>query len=156
MRTTALQWALGCFLTGAGVLMLVAPHQFSAAGYDALRPALPWWAGAFCLAGVGLVAAPVFALRRILQVAAHAAAGAALCSLSVSFASVGVWGSAAAYAVLGATTMAAGLVQGRPRAGAQRCPDALMVAMAVVALLHALMLLALPAAYRGPTYDPIR
>src|SRR5688500_1303715 len=156
MRTTSLQWALGCFLTGAGVLMLVAPHQFTAAGYDALRPALPWWAGAFCLAGVGLVAAPVFALRRVLQIAAHTAAGGALCSLSVSFASVGVWGSAAGYAVLGAAAIAAGLFHGRPSATGWRRPDALMVAMAVVALLHGVMLLALPAAFRAPTYDPIR
>src|SRR5687768_2339366 len=136
MRTTALQWALGCFLTGAGVLMLVAPHQFTAAGYDALRPVLPWWAGAFCIAGVGLVSAPVFALRRTLQLAAHAAAGIVLCALAFSFGLVGIFGSCVGYAVLGLATLGAGLMERHSSGGTTaRRPDALMLAMAVVALL---------------------
>jgi signal transduction histidine kinase len=160
MRTTSLAWALGAFLVGVGVLMLVSPHQFSAAGYDALRPALPWWAGAFCLAGTALLAAPVFALRRSLRLVAHAAASVALFSLAVSFSLPGIWGSAAAYAVLGVATLAAGVIS-RSAAGAapdgqRRGPDLLVAAMAAVALLHAAGLLALPTSYRAPTYDPIR
>ena len=166
MRTTSLEWALGTFLAGAGVLMLVAPHQFSAAGYDALRPALPWWASAFCLAGIALVAAPVFAFRRPLRLAAHAAAGIVLCSLALSFAAPGVWGSSAGYFILGLATLGSGLVQHRrpleAREAAEeeqeegRRQDALMVAMAAIALLHGLALLGLPAAFRAPTYDAIR
>ena len=156
MRTTSLEWAMGAFLSGVGVLMLVAPHQFSAPGYDALRPALPWWASAFCLAGVALVSSPVFVLRRALRLAAHAAGGALLCGLGLSFAVPGIWGSAAAYAVLGLATIATGLLPPDARDESARSPDALMLAIAVVALLHGAALLALPTAYRAPTYDPIR
>ena len=162
MRTTSLEWAMGAFLAGAGVLMLVAPHQFSASGYDTLRPALPWWASAYCIAGVGLVAVPVFVLRRALRLAAHALAGVLLCSLGLSFAAPWIWGSAASYVVLGLATVAAGFVPPEAPAArdlpapSERHQDALMLALVVVALLHGLGLVALPLSYRVPTYDPIR
>src|SRR5688500_10131987 len=135
MRTTSLEWAMGAFLAGAGVLMLVAPHQFSAPGYDTLRPALPWWASALCIAGVGLVAVPVFVLRRALRLAMHALAGILLCSLGISFAVPAIWGSAVSYVVLGLATIAAGLVPPEAPAArevpatAERRQDALMLAL---------------------------
>ena len=180
MRTTSLEWALGIFLTGAGILMLVAPHQFSAVGYDALRPALPWWATGFCLCGVALLAVPVFALGRGPRLAGHTAATVALWSLARAFVEAEIWGSAAEYAVLGVATLATGLTRAggaspptRENSGSTRTEpaglartqpvfwrvgraDSLTLAMAAIALLHGIGPLALPGAYRAPAYDPIR
>ena len=46
--TATLQWLVGLFCAVIGTLMLVAPHQFTAAAYSALKPHLPLW-GAFFL-----------------------------------------------------------------------------------------------------------
>ena len=160
MRTTSLEWALGIFIAGVGTFMLVAPHQFSAGGYDAVRPALPWWGAGFCLAGMALLAVPVYALAHWLRLAAHTIAAAALWSLAFSFGATGIWGSAAGYAVLGAASASAALAPAGPHAplapAGRRRPDLLALAMGAIALLHSVALLAIPAAYRVPTYDPIR
>jgi hypothetical protein len=88
--------------------MLVAPHQFSAPGYDALRRQLPWWGITCCLAGAGLLAACVFALPRWLRLVTHVAAALALALLALGLALTGIWGSTLGYALLALGTGAAG------------------------------------------------
>jgi signal transduction histidine kinase len=107
---SSFQWATGVFLAATGALMLVAPHQFGAPGYDALRPQLPWWGTAFCLAGGGLLAARIVLPGRWLLLATHTAAATLLVLLARAFALTAIWGSAAGYALLGLAALAAGLM----------------------------------------------
>src|SRR5689334_6399881 len=83
--TATLQWLVGLFCASIGTLMLVAPHQFAAAAYSALRPHLPWWGAFFLLGGASLIGVAALRPRRLLVMAAHVWAGLALISLSGGF-----------------------------------------------------------------------
>jgi signal transduction histidine kinase len=156
MRTTSLAWALGTVLAGAGTFMLVAPHRFSAPAYDLLRPALAWWGIAFCLAGVSLLASPVYALARWTRIIAHLLAAAVLGALACSFANAAIWDVAAAHALLVAAILYAGLSWRRLELGG----DLLTWALGGMGIVHGGVLLVgsfiAPAVLHAPFYDTIR
>src|SRR3954453_22069694 len=83
--TATLQWLVGLFCAVIGTLMLVAPHQFAAAAYSALRPHLPWWGAFFLLGGISLLGVAARRPGRAVVIIAHVWAGLALISLSGGF-----------------------------------------------------------------------
>src|SRR5688500_11191571 len=101
IRLVSLQWAIGayCFLIGA--LMFVAPHQFDAPTFDALRQLLRLWGVLFLLTGTGLVVASTLVVSRVVPILAHLTGGVALLALAYGFAATGSWTGLVVYAVLG-------------------------------------------------------
>ena len=113
--TATLQWLVGLFCACIGTLMLVAPHQFEAAAYAALKPHLPWWGVCFLVGGAGLIGVAALRPRRAVVIAAHVWAGLALISLSVGFIATSHLPGISNYAILGLGTMIVVLVPRRWR-----------------------------------------
>src|SRR6185369_4112199 len=113
--TATLQWLVGLFCAGIGTLMLVAPHQFAAAAYSALKPHLPWWGAFFLVGGSGLMGVAALRPRRLVVVAAHTWAGLALISLSGGFIASSHLPGISNYAILGIGTILVVLVPHRWR-----------------------------------------
>src|SRR3954467_13658981 len=111
--TATLQWLGGLFCAGIGTLMLVAPHQFAAAAYSALKPHLPWWGAFFLVRGSSLIGVAALRPRRLAGVAAHIWAGLALISLSGGFIASSHLPGISNYAILGIGTIVAVLVPHR-------------------------------------------
>src|SRR3954467_4308031 len=113
--TATLQWLVGLFCAGIGTLMLVAPHQFAAAAYSALKPHLPWWGAFFLVGGSSLIGVAALRPRRLVAVAAHIWAGLALISLSGGFIASSHLPGISNYAILGFGTIVISLVPHRLR-----------------------------------------
>ncbi|MBI3979602.1 MAG: hypothetical protein HY331_15585, partial [Chloroflexi bacterium] len=119
----SLQLAVGVFCATISTLMLVAPHQLSAAAYAPIQPYLAWWGVAFLLAGCALISAAASIIRGLPALAAHLVGGALLLGLAAGFATTGTWAGVVNYGVLGLGTAIAGfLAQGSGAGG--RGPDA--------------------------------
>src|SRR3982751_5574306 len=91
MRIVSLHWAVGTYCLLVGALMFVAPHQFDAPTYDAVRPLLRAWGALFLLSGAGLVVAATLVVSRSVSILAHVSASIALLALAYGFAITGSW-----------------------------------------------------------------
>ena len=88
--------------------MLVAPHQFAAAAYSALKPHLPWWGAFFLVGGASLIGVAALRPRRSVVIGAHVWAGLALISLSGGFIASSHLPGISNYAILGLGTIVVG------------------------------------------------
>jgi signal transduction histidine kinase len=158
------RWAAGTFCAALGALMLVTPHQFSAAFYVLLQPYLAWWGGVFLLAGAALITVPVLDTTRGLVIVSHLCAGVVLLLLAWGFAGSGAPSGVAVYAALGISTVVAPFL-GRPKGETvlhgtrfrhAAAVDLLSVVLGVTAALLGLLLLAQPQQFTAAVYDPIR
>jgi diguanylate cyclase (GGDEF)-like protein/PAS domain S-box-containing protein len=120
-RIDTLQWFVGAFCLAVGALMLVAPHEFGAAAYAALRPMLGVAGLAYLLGGGALVAVAALRPGRWPTTAAHLVAAGLLLGLSAScFAGQSGLG-ALSYGLMGLGTAYAAVVARSERA--DRSPD---------------------------------
>ena len=139
-----------------GVLMLVAPHQFSWPAFAWLQDQPTGWGIAFIAAGVGLLTVVTLAPRFDVVVLAHLLAGALLLALAAGFIRIGAWGGAAAYLVLGLGTALAPVLG---RLDFQRTwlrVDALSLLLGFGALVTGMIMLASPEQYAASRYDLVR
>ncbi|HTQ78577.1 MAG TPA: sensor histidine kinase [Thermoanaerobaculia bacterium] len=103
-----LHWSLGLFCAAIGALMLVAPHQFHAAGYLLLEPYLALWGLLGLGVGIALLAVPVARPDRTTILAVQGLAGLVLIALGWSFTRTGSWLGPLFYLVLGLGTLLGG------------------------------------------------
>jgi PAS domain S-box-containing protein len=129
MKTSSLEWGVGCLGALLGVLMLIVPHQFG--GGLTLAPAL---AGTLLAGGALLLAVAVVAVGPALRVAAHLLAGAGFLALAAGYAKGGAWTAALLHGVLGAGTVVALLSSARAGAAGGAGRDLLVVLVALIAL----------------------
>jgi len=153
---TSLNWAVGTFSFGLGVLMLVAPHQFGWPAFAWLQDQLTWWGIGFVTAGVGLLAVVALAPRFGLVVLAHLWAGGLLLALAAGFVRIGGWGGATAYLVLGLGTSVAPLLTRFDLRRTWLRGDALSLLIAFGALLSGLVMLGIPGSFAPSRYDLMR
>jgi signal transduction histidine kinase len=154
LSADGLRWVMGLFCSFIGAFLLIAPHHFQAAPYQALLPfALAW--GAFALAsGVGLLAVTVLHPSPWTARLAHLLVGLTLLALALSFAVVGAVSGTVVYTVLGLGVVLAGLLPQRRQAGAGG--DLFGLLMGLVATLSGLMAAVRPQIFRSAFYGPYR
>jgi PAS domain S-box-containing protein len=130
VKTSSLEWGVGCLGALLGVLMLIVPHQFGRG--LTFAPALT---GLLLLAGGALLlAVAVVAVGPALRVAAHVLAGAGFLALGAGYATGEAWTAALLHGVLGAGTLAALLSSARAGAAGVPGPDLLVVLVGLIAL----------------------
>jgi diguanylate cyclase (GGDEF)-like protein/PAS domain S-box-containing protein len=151
-----LRWLVGLFCAVIGTLMLVAPHQFAAAAYSALKPHLPLWGAFFLFGGVSLLLVAALRPRRALIVAAHVWAGLSLLSLSGGFIASSHLPGISNYAILGIGTIVVALLPRRWRDRALLGPDGFATVLAVAMTVNGCYMLFLPNQYAAPIFDLVR
>jgi signal transduction histidine kinase len=156
LSAESLRWTLGLFCAFIGAFMLVAPHRYASPLYQGLVPFQLWWGMAALASGVALLAVAVLRPGRPAALLVHGAAGATLLLLAASFASTGAWTGAVSYAIFGAGLAAAGLLPQSvsPAPGGGR--DLFALLMGAVGIVNGSAMLALPALFRSPYFDPSR
>lgn len=122
--------------------MLVVPHQFHTARYEAFQPHLGVWSVLFLAAGGALLAAASLSPTRAVALVTHSLAAGALLALAGEFVVVAEWTGAIAYCVLGLGVALAGLVvaAGRSRPPGV-APDLFALVVAASAILNGTLLL---------------
>jgi signal transduction histidine kinase len=147
-----LLWAVGLFCSFIGAFVLIAPHRFQTAPYQALLPQALLW-GTFALAsGMAMLAVAVLRPRPFLSYAAHLLVGLTLLALTVSFVRAGVASGAAIYTVLGVGTLLASLLpRDRPRA-APAGGDLFALLMGVAATVAGALITGAPGLFQQPFY----
>jgi PAS domain S-box-containing protein len=90
-HSEALRVAVGLLCLLLGALMLVAPHKFEGATYNAVRLTMPVIGVALITGGMMLVGTMVLGVGRLVFIAAHLLAAAPLVVLVVGLASSGAW-----------------------------------------------------------------
>ncbi len=161
MRTftlSSLHWTIGTFCLLIGAIMLVAPHQFDAIGYAALRPNLRTWGLLFLFAGSGVVLSTLLPARRIVAVIAHLLAAAALLTLAYGFTVTSSWTGTIVYGVLGLGTALSAVMLGlRPAPSTNRRPlDLFVILMALSSVLQGLVMLTMPDEFTSERYASMR
>jgi PAS domain S-box-containing protein len=165
LSISSLQWVVGMFIATLGALMLVSPHQFSAATYSHLSPHLAWFGPGFLLAGAGLLAVATPGPRFQYVVLAHLWAGGMLLFMAAGYAFNGSWSGTSNYGVLGLGTAVAPLLtryfpqraqMDHPLGSAHRRGDAFAAIMGLATALTGLFLVAMPSQFTASVYDPIR
>ena len=129
VKTSSLEWGVGCLGALLGVLMLIVPHQFGG-GFWFGRAVM----GAVLLAGgAGLLGVAVVAVQPTLRLGAHLLAAAAFLMLASGYAARGAWTATVLHGVLGAGTALAPVLSlaGRRRPGLPGT-DLLVVLVAVL------------------------
>jgi hypothetical protein len=154
--TATLQWLVGLFCAGIGTLMLVAPHQFEAAAYSALKPHLPWWGACFLVGGAGLIGVAALRPRRPAVIVAHVWAGLALISLSGGFIASSHLPGISNYAILGIGTIVVVLVPRRLRERVLLGYDGFASVLGVALAINGCYMLLLPGQYAAPIFDLVR
>jgi signal transduction histidine kinase len=141
----SLRWAMGLFCAFIGAFVLVAPHRFGSAPYQALASFRGPWAIAALAAGVALLAVAVMRPHPGLRLAVHVLGSATLLSLAASFAFDAIWSGMVAYLILGLATALAGFLPPErtvPRGVPGR--DLYALAMALIATVNGSGLLFFP------------
>src|SRR5262245_50728637 len=136
--------------------MLVAPHQFAAAAYSALKPHLPWWGAFFLLGGSGLIGVAALRPRRLVVVAAHVWAGLALMSLSGGFIASSHLPGISNYAILGIGTIVVALVPSRWRTRGLLGRDGFASVLSVAMIGNGCYMIFMPAQFAAPIFDLVR
>jgi signal transduction histidine kinase len=152
----SLRWGVGLFCSLLGSFVLVAPHRFAAAPYEALAPYRSLWGCAAFAAGVALLAVAVVRPRPWVGLSVHALAAAVMVLLAVSFGQEGVWPGVVSYSLLGLATALAGFLPAEwtvPRGAPGR--DLLALTMAAIAAINGSLYL-LGSSRLGPYFDPGR
>ncbi len=145
LSAESLRWMVGLYGSFVGAFVLVAPHRFANAPYAGLAPYRTWWGLAALVAGVSLLAAAILRLSRVSSALAHGLAGLMLLALGISFAYNQIWTGLVSYSLLGAGTIAAGLLFSRRAAGPdEEGGDLLALILGLSALVNGVLLLALP------------
>ncbi|MFL6196814.1 MAG: ATP-binding protein [Thermoanaerobaculia bacterium] len=149
-----LLWAMGLFCAFVGAFLLIAPHHFQSAPYEALLPFALAWGTLALVSGMGLLAVAVLRPRRWVALAAHLLAALALLALAFSFGRVHAVTGACVYSLLGLGTAAAGLSRrDRP---ADQGGDLFALLLSLASLGSGLMILLVPQLFRSPFYGPFR
>jgi signal transduction histidine kinase len=151
LSADSLRWVMGLFCSFIGAFLLIAPHRFQTAPYQALLPyALAW--GALALAsGVGLLAVAVVRPSPWAARLAHLLVGLTLLALALSFAVVGAVSGTVVYTVLGLGVVLAGLPPPRRQDGAAR-GDLFGLLMGLVATASGLIVAVRPQLFRSAFY----
>ncbi len=147
-------WAIGLFCAFVGAFLLVAPHHFRSAPYEALLPYAILWGTLALGSGVGLLAVAILRPQPWLAFGVHALAGGTLLALAVSFSQVGAVTGMLAYTVLGLGTVFAGMM-GRDRfldGIRESRGDLFGLLMGLVATALGVLLLAVPQIFEKPFY----
>jgi signal transduction histidine kinase len=155
LSADSLRWVMGLFCSFIGAFLLIAPHRFQTAPYQALLPyALAW--GALALAsGVGLLAVAVLRPSPWAARLAHLLVGLTLLALALSFGAVGAVSGTVVYTVLGLGVVLARLPPQRRQAGAAG-GDLFGLLMGLVATLSGLIAVVRPQLFRSAFYGPYR
>jgi signal transduction histidine kinase len=145
---SSLRWAMGLFCSFIGAFMLVAPHQFGARAFGAVRSFRTAWAIAALAAGVALLSVAALRTRRRQRLVAHGLASLVLLALGggILFFSNGI--SAFPYMVLGAGLLSRNALRGR-QPGAE-AGDLLAFLNGIIATLAGGALLLVPSILRSP------
>jgi HAMP domain-containing protein len=154
--TATLQWLVGLFCAIIGTLMLVAPHQFAAAAYSALKPHLPLWGAFFLLGGVSLIGVAALRPRRLVVIAAHVWAGLALLSLSGGFIASSHLPGISNYAIMGIGTIVVVLVPRHWRARVLLGRDGFASVLGVALAVNGCYMLFMPDQFAAPIFDLVR
>jgi diguanylate cyclase (GGDEF)-like protein/PAS domain S-box-containing protein len=154
--TATLQWLVGLFCAGIGTLMLVAPHQFAAAAYSALKPHLPLWGAFFLVGGSSLIGVAALRPRRLVVVAAHVWAGLALVSLSGGFIASSHLPGISNYAILGLGTIIVSLVPHRWRQRLLLGQDSFAAVIGIALTINGCYMLLMPEQFAAPIFDLVR
>ncbi len=152
----SLRWGIGLFCSLLGAFVLVAPHRFAAAPYEALAPYRGFWGSAAFAAGVALLAVAVVRPRPWVRLAVHAMAAAVMVLLAVSFGREKLWPGMVSYTLFGLATLVAGALppeRTTPRGVPGR--DLFAIVMAVIAVLNGLFYL-LGSSRLGSYYEIVR
>lgn len=152
----SLRLAAGAFCAAMGVLMLVAPHQFSWPAFEWLQNQLTGWGIGFLVAGVGLFAVVTLAPGFRLVVLAHLWAGGLLLVLAAGFVRAGAWSETPPYLVLGLGTAVAPLLARSASRRRWLHGEAFALFVGLGALLSGLIMLASPLGFAAPRYDLAR
>jgi signal transduction histidine kinase len=149
----ALRWVMGLFCSFIGAFLLIAPHHFQAAPYQALLPyALGW--GALALAsGMGLLAVTVLRPAPWVALGSHVLVALTLFTLALSFGWVGAFSGILVYTLLGLGVLVAGLPRKWPAAGGG---DLFGLVMGVVATCSGLLITVRPQLFRSAYSGPHR
>jgi signal transduction histidine kinase len=150
----SLLWAVGLFCGFIGAFLLIAPHRFQTAPYEALLPYTLAWGTLALASGVGLLAVAVLRPRRWLECAAISLGGLTLLTLAASFVRVTAITGTMIYGTLGVgTLLACWLPRDRPREAVQG-GDLLALFMALAGTLAGVFILLLPTLFHQPFYGP--
>ncbi|MFL6263585.1 MAG: ATP-binding protein [Thermoanaerobaculia bacterium] len=148
----SLLWVMGLFCGFMGAFLLVAPHHFQTAPYEALLPYTLAWGTLALASGVGLLAVAVLRPRRWLECGALGLGGLTLLTLAASFVRVNATTGTVVYGTLGlGTLLACRLPRDRPR-DAVRGGDLLALFMSLAGTLAGAFILALPSLFHKPFY----
>lgn len=156
LSLTSLRWVVGGFCVAMGVLLLVAPHQFSWPAFVWLQDQTTWWGLAFVAGGVCLLATVTLAPGFSLTVLAHLWAAGLLIALAAGFIRIGAWGGAAAYVVLGLGTAVAPWLGRLDFRRTWLHVDALSWLLGFGALLSGGVMLGFPGQYAPSSFDLVR
>jgi diguanylate cyclase (GGDEF)-like protein/PAS domain S-box-containing protein len=154
--SATLQWLVGLFCAVIGSLMLVAPHQFTAAAYSAFEPHLSLWGAFFLLGGVSLIGVAALRPRHSLVIAAHAWAGLALISLSGGFIASSHLPGISNYAILGIGTIVVALVSDRRRAWGLLGRDGFASVLGLALAVDGSYMIFMPGQFAVPIFDLVR
>ncbi|HEX4494296.1 MAG TPA: sensor histidine kinase [Thermoanaerobaculia bacterium] len=147
-----LLWAMGLFCSFIGAFVLIAPHRFQTAPYQALLPQALLWGTFALVSGMAMLAVAVLRPRPLLSYAAHLLVGLTLLALTASFVRAGVASGAAIYTVLGVGTLLACLLpRDRPRA-APAGGDLFALLMGVAATVAGALITGAPGLFQQPFY----
>src|SRR5687768_3661646 len=136
--------------------MLVAPHQFAAAAYSALKPHLPIWGAFFLLGGVSLIGVAALRPHRLMIVAAHIWAGLALVSLAGGFIASSHLPGISNYAILGVGTIVVALVPSRWRARGLLGRDGFASVLGVALIGNGCYMVFMPEQFSAPIFELVR
>lgn len=153
-RSGSLQWAAGVFCAVIGALILIAPEQFGAASFNALRPNLLFWGSAFLCAGAALVITVALAMHRLVTILAFVLAGGVLLWLAAGFFTTAAVIGVVIYGSLGLACLGGAFLSHRAHtwmAGG----DLLVLAIALSAVLLGGILVFLPDELPAATYAAI-
>jgi PAS domain S-box-containing protein len=137
----ATQCGAGLYCLALGTLMLVAPHVFHHAFYQAFHSALPWWGLLFTAGSLGIGLAAMRSPDGLARLVLHLPALAGLVAIALVWLSFGAWPLAITYGLLSAALVYS--AARRPDDGQLpgRSGDLLPLAFGVIGIVNGIALL---------------